>query len=812
MGTVFQAFDRRTRQLVAVKVLHSKGENDAARFERESELLAELKSPAIVRFIDHGTTTHGEPFYVMEWLDGETLDERLRRGTLPAGLVARLGARVLEALGEAHAHGVIHRDMKPSNIFLAGYKVSEAKLIDFGVARRTDEAFRLTRQGNTVGTPMYNAPEQARGRGDLDGRVDIFALGCVLFEALTGEPAYSGDTPGQVMGLIASGQGPDLEERLPLLDSELRTVLDAMMAFRREERPADARGLAARMLRIAERLERMDAPAPLRPRRASATPAPAREAVSSSEQRVMSVLVLACFARTHERPALGPGKGAPLVLPDDLLGRLAHLLEPFGGRLDRLLDRSLIITAPAVTSLLAQAEQIARMALAIAAAEPQLTIAMATGRAVLLARLPAGPVIEQAATLLEQGAVGVVNVDDNAARLLSAAFSITSEGNLNVLTAEREGLPQPRRILNQVGPFVGRERDLAQLTGVLGECKGDLTARAVILTSRAGLGKSRAVGEWIRRMHHQAFNVLVLSSRATPYAAGPPYQALSGIFDMARIPPADRVPEVVEGRFAQWLKTQCARRPVILLLEDAHVADMSSLQLLDSLLGQLGTSPLMVIVTGRPELDERVPDLFESRAPVRMRLAPLARRHGESILRGLLPSSAPEVDAWILERCRGTAFLLEELARTAIVPDGGRLPDTVAGFIEGELEALGAEGRKVLRAASVYGDSFDTAGVAALVGPAAAAELDQTLRGLAERGLLLYDGENAETPWRFAEVVVRETVHAMLAPGDRLAARRVARTYLQSRGRLMPDCLRPGDSAVTATPSHSPALGSFARR
>lgn len=811
MGTVFSAYDRLTRQMVAVKVLHGKGDTDAARFEREAELLAELRHPAIVRFIDHGTTSHGEPYYVMEWLEGETLDERLARGTLMPSLVARLGARVMEALTVAHEKGVIHRDIKPTNIFLSGYRVADAKVIDFGVARKTDDAFRLTKRGNTVGTPMYNAPEQARGKGDLDGRVDVFALGCVMYEALTGEPAFAGDSPGQVMSRIAGGQGPDLSKRMVTLDSELKMALASMLSHNREDRPSDPAALSKTLAAIADRLAPLEVPivpshtANVPPKRTG------KDALSHNEQRVMTVLVLARLSNLQERDINANAAMRASLLSDDVVAVLATLLEPYGGRVDRLLDRSVIVTAPALPSVTEQAEQIGRMGLQVVSRYPDLSVAMATGRAVLLARLPAGEVIEQAAMLLEGGAPGVVVMDDTSARLLAGRFSVLHERSQHILMSERDGGLSPRRILGEVTPFCGRERELASLTGLLAECVADDVSRAAVIVAGAGVGKSRLLAEWVRRMRATAEDVVVMRSRAIPLNVPQPFAALGGFFAQANVSP-DLDPAMASEVLSDWLKAACKQQPVIAILEDAHVADTSSLQLLDSLLARLETLPFLVVLTARPELDERLPDLFESRAPMRMRLPPLAKRHAEVALRGLLPTSRPDLDEWILSRARGNAFCLEELARHSLLPGRATLPETVLGLVHAELDVLGGEGKRLLRAASVFGMSFTTAGVAALLGEATAPLLEELLAGLAERGYLEHTPLSPDGEWRFVEPVVREVAYDTLPGSDRILGRRLARAFLSNEGHAIPTALAPGESKTEMTPSQLPALSFLARR
>src|SRR5262249_34890757 len=153
--------------------------------KREARLLAELRHPAIVRYESHGVTPAGEPYLVMEWLAGETLSERLFRGTLSVEEAVVLGRRVAEAPSAAHERGVLHRDIKPDNLFLSEGMIERVKVVDFGIARTGAAARVVTRTGVLVGTVGYMAPEQVRGELDADARVDVFSLGCVLFEALT---------------------------------------------------------------------------------------------------------------------------------------------------------------------------------------------------------------------------------------------------------------------------------------------------------------------------------------------------------------------------------------------------------------------------------------------------------------------------------------------------------------------------------------------------------------------------------------------------------------------------------------------------
>ncbi|MCI0573907.1 MAG: serine/threonine protein kinase, partial [Myxococcaceae bacterium] len=200
MATIFRAFDLRTGERVALKVLHENEGRGVERFNQEAALLAELAHPAIVRYVHHGVTPTGQRYLAMEWLEGETLEDRLLARTIAVPDAARMAQRVLEGLEVAHRKGIVHRDIKPSNLFLRHGELAQVKLLDFGIARRMFDNKRITVTGSTLGTPMYMSPEQARGEAHLDARSDIFSLGCVLFECVTGRAAFEGE---DIMGVLA---------------------------------------------------------------------------------------------------------------------------------------------------------------------------------------------------------------------------------------------------------------------------------------------------------------------------------------------------------------------------------------------------------------------------------------------------------------------------------------------------------------------------------------------------------------------------------------------------------------------------------
>lgn len=194
MATVYHANDPRFKRDVAIKVLPAQFMHDAtfrARFEREAQTIAALEHPAIVPVYDFGEEDE-QPYLVMRYMPGGSLADRMKKGPMPVAETTRIITRLASALDEVHSKGIIHRDLKPANVLFDQY--DNAFLSDFGIARLTQATTTLTGDA-IIGTPAYMSPEQARGDADIDGRSDIYALGAILFQMLTGKQPYEATTP-----------------------------------------------------------------------------------------------------------------------------------------------------------------------------------------------------------------------------------------------------------------------------------------------------------------------------------------------------------------------------------------------------------------------------------------------------------------------------------------------------------------------------------------------------------------------------------------------------------------------------------------
>jgi eukaryotic-like serine/threonine-protein kinase len=246
MATVYLARDERHRRSVALKVLHPDLAHALGpeRFLREIEVAANLSHPHILPLHDSGEAA-GLLYYVMPYVEGESLRDRLRRETqLPVDEALQLGREVADALAYAHGQGVIHRDIKPENILLSG---GHALVADFGIARALGQAdsARLTETGMAVGTAAYMSPEQASAASHIDGRSDVYSLGCVVYEMLAGEPPYTGRTAQAIIAKRFSDPVPQIRRVRPTVSANVDQAVTRALALV----PADRFATAAEFAR-----------------------------------------------------------------------------------------------------------------------------------------------------------------------------------------------------------------------------------------------------------------------------------------------------------------------------------------------------------------------------------------------------------------------------------------------------------------------------------------------------------------------------------------------------------------------------------
>jgi serine/threonine-protein kinase len=251
MGEVYLAEHRMLKRPCAVKLIRPEQAGNPqvlARFEREVQMTARLSHWNTIEIYDYGRTDDGTFFYVMEYLPGLNLEELLERhGPLPAERVVHLLRQTCQALREAHAIGLIHRDIKPGNIFVAqrGGLYDVAKLLDFGLVKPVAElpSARLTQEGGISGTPLFMSPEQARGRTDLDARSDIYSLGAVAYTLLSGRPPFERTNPMEVIIAHARDDVVPPSQQQPDVPADLERIVLRCLAKRPEDRFQDAESL-----------------------------------------------------------------------------------------------------------------------------------------------------------------------------------------------------------------------------------------------------------------------------------------------------------------------------------------------------------------------------------------------------------------------------------------------------------------------------------------------------------------------------------------------------------------------------------------
>ncbi|OIP42200.1 MAG: hypothetical protein AUK47_04935 [Deltaproteobacteria bacterium CG2_30_63_29] len=245
MGRVYIATQSPLGRKVALKIMHSdlcKDEGSVKRFMREAIAISQLTHPNTITVFDYGESGRGDLFYIaMELLEGEPLSERVKRqGPLPPETAVGIAIQVAKSLSEAHRKNIIHRDLKPENVFLGSVERDLVKVLDFGIAKilqEENEGTKLTRMGFVCGTPEYMSPEQARGE-DLDGRSDLYSLGVLLYEVISGKPPFEESTPLATVLMHQAKPPPPLPPSVPPLLAEF--IIDCAMAKDPKNRPANA--------------------------------------------------------------------------------------------------------------------------------------------------------------------------------------------------------------------------------------------------------------------------------------------------------------------------------------------------------------------------------------------------------------------------------------------------------------------------------------------------------------------------------------------------------------------------------------------
>jgi eukaryotic-like serine/threonine-protein kinase len=826
MGTVWRARDVVDQRTVAVKILHDTAAEPSQRFAREATLLAGLAHGSIVEYVAHGTTPEGTPYLAMEWLDGETVAERLAREppTLRESLaIVRATARGLAA---AHARGVVHRDIKPSNLFLRRSAVDDVVLLDLGLARHVYGGDALTRAGAILGTPAYMAPEQAQGLLAIGPAADVFSLGCVLFECIVGASPFAAEHVLSVLARVLFEDAPRLRQLRAEVPLAVEALVERMLAKDPARRPADAAALQIALDEIGAVVD-VAAPPPV-------VAAAADSVNTTADELELISVVLACPPRgagvsDATGDTLAPDASPP-SFPD---------LAPYGGQVRRLADGTALVLitqrSGAATDLAVRA---ARCALRLRERCPGWTVALATGRGAPQRRLDLGDAVERASAILRlHTADSGIGIDEVTAGLLGARFRVTAAGGRLVLDSEEPTIDPSRPLLGQPTACVGREHELATLSLTFETCVDESSPRAVLVVADPGLGKSRLRHEMVRRLGDR--EALVLLGQGDPIRNASSSGLLGGAVlrgcrlrgdpgsgvasgderatfatrigahlapeDRLRTAvfmgelcgvrfPVDAMPELALARqdprllstlvtkaWLTFLRAEAALRPVLIVLDDLQWSDPLSVSLVDTALRELTTSPVMVLALGRPEVQGAFPDLWAPRLAM-VPLRPLGAGVTARFVRQVLGDRASDDSVQrIVARSAGNALYVEELIRAAA--DGREAPpDTVLAMLQARIGQLPPLARRVLRAASVFGEAVPAGGIEAVLG-APATELEAPIASLLRQEILERPGESAarDAQWRFRHVLMRDAAYGLLTAEDRQTSHALAARFLEER-------------------------------
>ena len=818
MGEVWRARAADGRA-VAVKLLRSRLDSEDAirRFRREA--LVRIDHPNVIQVLDAGVDAEGTSYIAFELLEGESLEACIARGALAPARAVQIAVAACDGLAAAHAAGIVHRDLKPANLFVT--RDGHVKVLDFGIARVSSADTQLTMAGSVIGTPSYLAPEQARGEHEVDGRADVWALGVVLYEMVTGTRPFERASPLASMLAVLMEDPPRLSSLLLAPQHELDAVVTRCLAKSRDARWATigelGRALAGAKLSRAAPVTTSTALSTIE------TLIAPRSSIVPGEQRVVALMLAEGITDGRAVETAVAMRGGTHVA---LAGERA--VGVFGGEAWEGDEAAQAVGA------------------AWAARVGAARVAVALGRAASIGGAISGAAIESAERGCALRKEGVV-VDASIAALVRDQFELAPEreGMQHVAGPHRASLGPVRGEPSGEAPIVGRDAELAQIRAAVEMAFVDARPNLVLVSGPPGIGKSRLRRELrgIFEAWEPALRVFV--ARAEPLAKETALSLLrnaiarkardrraSGSGDareterrraleaMVREAFADRLPasdvaaflgelvgvtmpdtaslaaakqdpELMSDRLrlavVDYLEALSARGPLAIVLEDLQWADRPSLDVIERLLARVATGQLFVFVTARPELAESRPDLFASHEVTRIALRGLLPSHAARLLRAVAGGPvAKALEERVVERTGGNPLFLEQIVgelrdSSALGSDPAALPIplSVEAAVQSRLDHLPPPEKEACKRAAVLGRPFSIAELEALGVPAPRT----VLPSLARRDLVVVatTKDPDERSHRFRSPLVGEVAYRMIAAPVLVDLHRRAATHLASR-------------------------------
>lgn len=805
-GTVYEAKGP-GGQIVALKLLapHVDSEEMLERFRREGKI--RIEHPNVVRVIDAGQD-RGVSYIAFELLLGKPLNVVLEDAPLPPAEVIRIARQICAGLAAAHDRDIVHRDLKPGNVFCC--EDGTVKILDFGIARPMSSAGpQLTMAGSVIGTPGYLAPEQAKGESNILPQADLWSLGVILFQALSGKNPFMRQTA------VATILAVVLEEAPTLGTVGLPPGLSEIVGRCLAKEPS------ARW-RTAVELEEMLAGIDLAASVVMQGPEELRASIPTDERRVVAVL---------------------LALAVDDLPSLDAAVRDWGGELIPIVGGAIGVFGARTY----EGDEVVRaVSAALVARDTASYVAVATGRATGASGTVSGDAVDAVERAVEAKLQGVA-VDAVAARQLETMFELKPAANgvfevPRALSARETGsFPTLREEI----PLLGREVELAQIDAGIASALDDGRATAIWVSGPPGIGKTRLRTELEKRLRTRE-GLRVLSAQSESHRKGAAFHLMGvvlrsaptlepfflnpGVSEARRrralsefvnevlgdaawarqvIDPVARLiglpeeateavtmrqrhsdPQLMADRMrvslADLFGTMAKNAPLALVVDDAQWADPESLDLLDELLDRLAPHPFLVFIAARADLGEGTPDLFEGRDLVR--IEPRGLRVGdvaivaEAIAKREVPSEIVEA---VAARTGGNPFFVEQIVRELAESDlldrqldSLPLPVNVEGAVQSRLDHLPYPEKQLCKRAAVYVGAFTERALEALDMPDPARHLG----ALAKRGLVsarsVRSGRQSEREYRFRSSLFAEVAYRMNSDDARRDLHRLAAEFL----------------------------------
>jgi serine/threonine protein kinase/tetratricopeptide (TPR) repeat protein len=823
MGMVYRVTGVDLDQPFALKVLAPEVAGDEAfrrRFMREIRIAASLRHPNIVPV--HNADEHeGLLFLVMDYIPGTDLEHVIRQsGSLEARRATSLLAQVAAALDAAHDRGLVHRDVKPGNILIAPGEGSEgAYVTDFGLAKRFHgerSTTALTKSGVALGTVGYMSPEQITGRR-TDGRADIYALGCVYFEMLTGGAPY-GENESVMSTLFAhvNEEPPSLPGQLAASYPGLNAVIAQAMAKDPEDRYDFASAFANDAARALQ-----GAPAPgaraVRDTGSPRTRQPAGRSAQTPPSRWKAtrkvVSVVSCRLTVSSRPGETGESGFVSDVVDRCLVEVRIAISSHGGTVETPGGDDVLVVfgmprpreddaLRAVRAAAEIGERITGFARALGVVVDA-RIGVDTGR-VLTGRarqpLSGGPV-DGATKLRQLAGTGDVLLTSETLRLVRDAVEVEALEPI-ALPGGADPVPVFRLVrLDPTAPglarrfdtpFVGRKRELHLLREAWNRAVEERGCHLVTVLGEAGVGKSRLVVELLDEVGSSSW---VLRGRCLPYGEGitfwPITEALTPLGELGR-PVIDRLQgggvAAAQELFLAvrgLLESLSAERPVILHVDDLQWAEPMLLDLLDHVAELSRVGPILVLCTARLELLDLRPAWGGGKLNATTALlGPLGVADSQALLDELSAGLDPEMRARILTASDGNPLFLEEIVTLAREFGSVKVPATIEALLAERLGRLASQEREIIESAAVEGEVFHRRSVAWLVGERPAEALEASLSSLVRKELIRPhpSTSDTDTAFRFRHLLIRDAAYDALSEETRARLHERFADWLEAGG------------------------------